>query len=341
MSKEEKEETHLELDKMKVSLLENFTYGKLFFLSLMSLALSVVGPLSIFSPLPMAAAFLFYGNVRTFSISGVILLISIFISSTFVSFSGILYYGIIQNIATVFACVVVMIIREDEHPVRGLIKKGVCVVGCILLLIGLVELVTPLPISEMVEKTLITNFELVKEQPEMKKFFKSGGKQARAMESILNRPKEVLSDLYKIFFPVIFVGVFFILWMTLFMVLKNNNVWKNFNSYSYGLEDLIKFKVPEKFAYLVIFGLGLFLLGDIWGKNWSTIGANILYSLGVFYFFQGIGIYLSFLTYIKVTGFFKSMLVLIVIFTAYRPIAVLGLFDMWIDFRKFFKEKEN
>ena len=61
----------------------------------------------------------------------------------------------------------------------------------------------------------------------------------------------------------------------------------------------------------------------------------------VFYFFQGFGVMSDLLTFLGIMGFFRSIMVMIVILMANYLIAAAGLFDNWFDFRKYFVKRKT
>lgn len=326
----------------KEVVLGQLSWGKLVFLCVIALALSVVGPLSVFAPLPLAVAFLLYGVTKTLSVSGVLALSTFVASTTSPNLAPLSHYAVMLVVSVVFALAVSSIIMKREHPVKGLISRGMILLGVLVVLLGLAEVISPEPLTVQFETLLSTGIDQMKDQPNYKEVMKAGGEQARVLEEVLNNPKEIVKTVYNWAFAGIFVGVYFILWMTLFMLLRNGALWQEMHNYNYGLKDLVRFKAPDFFMYLVIFGFALFIGGEyLGGKSLEVVGGNILWCLGVFYFFQGMGIYLDLLKFLRITGLLRSILTVMTIFLAYRFVAIIGLFDLWVDFRKYFKRKEN
>ena len=117
---------------------------------------------------------------------------------------------------------------------------------------------------------------------------------------------------------------------------------QNKNSYFYTERELLKFKVPEVMVWPFIGVLAILLMGEsVVGPEIFLGGKNIFFLLGLFYLFQGLGVFIDLLSLFKVRGFFKSILVVMTIITSYYLLAALGLFDMWVDFRTFFKKRLN
>jgi hypothetical protein len=103
---------------------------------------------------------------------------------------------------------------------------------------------------------------------------------------------------------------------------------------------LLNFKVPFEFVLVLALGLILALFAEKLGSlQFETLGFTIIKCLGIFYFFQGFGVFSDMLNFLGVTGFFRTLLVMITIFMASYLIAVAGLFDNWFDFRKYFVKR--
>ncbi len=131
--------------------------------------------------------------------------------------------------------------------------------------------------------------------------------------------------------------IFFITWTNLLLarpVLKNKNLFVP----EFGSLD--RWKAPE-FIIWGIIGCGLlFLMPD---KNFKIIGLNGLLVLMTIYFFQGIAIVSYFFekkNFPRMLRFF--LYTLIAVQQAVLLVVVgLGLFDMWVNFRKLNYNKEN
>ena len=92
----------------------------------------------------------------------------------------------------------------------------------------------------------------------------------------------------------------------------------------------------------LIGGLALAVGGDyLFGSTGITIGANLLYCLSVFYFFQGFGIMSALLDHIKLKGFLRAMLTVSALVLAWRVLVIVGVFDNWVNFRKFLIDKSE
>jgi len=326
----------------KEVVLGQLSWGKLVFLCVIALALSFVGPLFVFAPLPLAVAYLLYGLPKTLTISGVMTVATFVASTVSPELVNLSHYSAVMVVSNVIALAVASIIFRAENPVKGLVKRGFIIFGVISVLIGAATALSPLPLKEQVKAVVVSMLDKTKASPEYQEMLKTGGEIARQTEEFVNNPDLLVGIVFETAFAATFVGVFFILWLTLFMLLRNGLIWREVHNYQYQLKDLVRFKAPEFFMYLVVLGFALFIGGEyLGGKSLEIIGANMLYCLGVFYFFQGMGIYLDMLKFLKITGFLRSILTVMTIFLAYRFVAIVGLFDLWVNFRKYFKRKEN
>jgi uncharacterized protein YybS (DUF2232 family) len=183
---------------------------------------------------------------------------------------------------------------------------------------------------------------MVKEQNKDNDALNSGGDEARAFQDFISKPEELTNEIFVNLPAIIFVFAFFGLWVSLYMTLRNSVVWRYKNLYSYTLKDLINFRAPDFFVWPLIASL-VCLVGADYGfpKMTEIIGNNLLYCLGVFYLFQGFGVYNAFLQYLRIGGFIKTIFVVFTLVMAFKFLAILGMFDLWFDFRKFFTNSKK
>lgn len=158
--------------------------------------------------------------------------------------------------------------------------------------------------------------------------------------SMLENPEETADKIIKEIPGYMMLTNFLVLWFVLFLLLKYQRLKNGVDKEQYSDKDLLHFKMPDQYIWLVIIGMGLLIWGDEIGQWHASLGHFIIQSLGAFYFFQGFGLYIAFLNFVNFYGFFRVLLVSITVFTAGSLIAIIGLFDMFVDFRKFLKKKE-
>jgi hypothetical protein len=234
------------------------------------------------------------------------------------------------------------IVLRGFSPVKGLVTFGL---GFILLVSGIFGFTmnslktTP---KEFIIQQLANSADKIAEQ---KKAIESseGGKDTLEVLQILDKPELMAKEMINSFPSYFFMGVFIMLWFNMFLVLKSRRLLFSGNDYQYSEKNLLNFKVPFGFVFVLVIGLTL----AVWGEQLGTmfpfeiIGLTIIKCLGIFYFFQGFGVYSDLLNFVGISGFFRTLLVMITIFMGSYLIAVAGLFDNWFEFRKYFVKRKK
>ena len=126
-------------------------------------------------------------------------------------------------------------------------------------------------------------------------------------------------------------------------MLKLGPLWRSVHSYPYNIRNLTSFKVPFSFVWPLIIGLVL-AVGNAYEQlgDWAEVaGYNILLMLGIFYFFQGFGILSELLNKWRIFGFFRTMVIFFSVIMGYQVLALVGVLDTWVDFRRLFNKKNN
>lgn len=313
------------------------SFGKLIFLAVISVALCSFGPLSVFAPVPLILAFLLYGRLTTLFIGGICTSALWFVS---VKFNIPLVIAGMYLTAFLYAILIAEVILRNINPVKGLIYSGVILMtisgGSLLVYNQLSKVSVKAELNTAVVKLMAMVKEQNKENEAM------NGEESRAFQDFISKPEELANEIFSILPSAIFVFVFFGLWVSLYMTLRNSIIWRYKNLYSYTLKDLINFRAPDFFVWPLIVSL-VCVVGVDYGfpKVAEIIGSNLLYCLGVFYLFQGFGVYNAFLQYLRIGGFIKTMFVVFTLVMAYKFLAILGMFDLWFDFRKFFTNSKK
>ena len=317
------------------------TFGRLVFLVIIAVVLSSVGLVSIFAPVPLSLAFLLFGRAKVFGVSAVVLVILFGLGGTIARFAEFFQIGVIYTTATVFAVFISHIVFSNQHPVAGMLKSGSLMLLGIVVLLGTYAVFSSVSIEEQVLSYVSEAFRSLKAMENYQNLMQAGGEEARAFQDFLEKPELVVQSIMNWSFAATFVGVFFGVWMGLFMVLRNTIIWKRMHGYKFGLKDLTSFQVPFSFIYPLIIGLVLILLDELAFKSAHVVGMNIIYCLGVFYFFQGFGVFIQLMDHLRIKGFFRSVFVIMTIVVAYRVVAIVGLLNQWIDFGKFFEKQKD
>lgn len=315
------------------------SFGLLIFLQIFTIVLCLGGPFSVLAPVPFILATLIFGRTSSVFFAGLLAAIIWYASSKFSYSSGIFITGV-HIVSIISGLMVAEVFFRNVNPVKGLIITGFCFVlvlgGLTLASEKIGKVSTRVQISQAVEEI----FKTIKENN--KEVLDQGNEEGRVLKSLINNPKEVVDQLMNYLPSIIFVSSYFALWISFYSALRLSKLWRFKNLYAFGTRDLLTFKTPEYFVYPLIAALVLIVGKDYgFGKDAEVIGGNILYCLGIFYLFQGFGIFYDFLTFARIGGIFKSALMAFVLMTSFKFLAIVGIFDLWFDFRKYFTKKNN
>lgn len=315
------------------------SFGKLLFLAVISIALCTFSPLSVFAPVPLILAFLLYGRLTTLFIGGISTTALWFISAKYpVPF----VIGGMYLTAFLYAILIAEVILRNINPVKGLIYSGLILVTLVGGTLVAANLSGQFSVKEELNKSVTKLLAMVKEQNKDNEAMNSTGDEARAFQDLLSKPDQLANEIFTVLPSIIFVFAFFGLWVSLYMTLRNSMIWRYKHLYAYSLKDLINFRAPDFFVWPLIVSL-VCVVGADYGlpKTAEIVGSNLLYCLGVFYLFQGFGVYNAFLQYLRIGGFLKTIFVVFTLVMAYKFLAILGMFDLWFDFRKYFTNKKK
>lgn len=340
MTNENGEYKHSENDKGRFVAGE-LTLGKLLFFLVLTLAFSGFGPLSLFAPVPMAFAYILYGALKT-SVVGIVVVGALMALATF--FPAAAFLGSqagVFFVAMVFGFFASHVIAKGQRPVQGLLRSGFIILSAVLLLVGGVAMVSEVPVTEQLNSVVTKTFETALESENVKSMLAAGGPEARVLEMTLKKPADAVKLILDWSFTAVFVGIFFTLWLTLFLVFRNTFIWKDRHNYPYKLKDFVNFRTPDYLIYPLLAGMGLILGTEYIGPWAEVVGYNVIYSLGVFYFFQGFGCYLAFLDFLSIKGFLRTFLTMFTIFMGFKVVALTGVLDLFFDFKNKLKKKSR
>ena len=317
---------------------ENASVAKLFFLAVLTIAMCAFGPMSIVAPVPLAIAFLLYGRVVTITLATVSIAALWAASSMFKEFPQ--YVAVMYLVAFLYSVLIAEIVFRNVNPVKGLTYAGL-----LLVLIGGASLIAfnkfnPTSLKGEISHSVSTIFTELKKQRADASDVSS--EEQRNFDEFVSKPEAATNEIYSLLPVIVFAFSFFGLWVSLYVTLRNSMVWRYKVLYNYSLKDLTYFKVPDFFVYPLILSLVL-MLGADYGlpAGSEMIGRNLLYCLGIFYLFQGFGVYNDFLKYLKIGGFVKTLFLAFTFILASKFLAILGIFDLWFDFRKFFTKTKK
>lgn len=314
-----------------------FSIGRAMMMGILSIILCISMIMTVFTPFPIGLAAVIFGRAK-----GIIL--AVLASAAFFVFSTKLG-GDYSLFGFYFACAVLAIVlaeivTREIHPVRGILAIGLAVIVMMSGMLYSYQQEKGDSMKTIIVETLKTTFKpYIDVQVEQLK--EREDKRAFQDMALLSQPDKMADRIIKEAPGVFFVSLFFMLWANLFMLLKSNRVFNQKVDAKYTDLDLLNFKVPELVIIPVIGSLMLSVWGDYLGSWVPDLGLNLITCFAVFYFFQGFGIYIAFLNRMKIKGFIRTTLVVIGVLTAGQVLAILGLFDMFVNFRKLLNKQAS
>jgi uncharacterized protein YybS (DUF2232 family) len=108
-----------------------------------------------------------------------------------------------------------------------------------------------------------------------------------------------------------------------------------------SLPSLREWKAPDLLVWgVIVSGFVMFIPGV---ESFRTFAANLLLVFGACYFFQGLAIIAFYLYKNRIPRFVRGVVYLFIIFQQIFTLLVvgLGLFDLWVDFRRLKKQDLN
>lgn len=313
----------------------NFEKGKLFLLGLFSLVLSHLLPLAFFASLPLCYAFLIYGRSQTFKMLFSFLLSMIILISMVDDNQHLIVTTVIYLWAIGHSTLITKVIFDKKSPIQGVVSSAGVLTVVLFFCLGIIVFSSDLSMEEMLDQKIAVKIEeIVENVKEEQKELNISQERENLLEEFTADPKKMVKQIIHNFFSWIFISLFFGTWVTFMLLLKNSTLWRKFTSYPFTLDTLKSFKVHESFIYPVIISLIVILLPvDFIGELSQVIGKNFLYCISIFYFFQGFGIFTLMLDIYKIQGFLRNCIIVISLIIAGKFIAIIGLFNLWIDFK--------
>lgn len=314
------------------------SFSKLIFLCILALLFASLEPFALFATIPFTLSFLLYGKAKT-------LLLALIGTALAVLMTQMQFYqgsavGTFP-MATIYAFLISQTIRSKTHPVKGIIRNGLSVFAIVIAILltfnfakegGLRGVLEP-----YVQQISTAYYNGVKDLPE------APAEQLRQLEDLMKDPSTVVDSVMNYGISAIFIGIFLSVWVGTFATLKLGPLWRVFHHYPYGVKTLTSFTVPFAFVWPLIIALVL-AVGQAYGYlgNWAeVVGYNLLLMLGIFYFFQGFGVLSFILNKWRIFGFFRTMVIVFTVITGYQVLALVGVLDTWVDFRRFFNKQNN
>ncbi len=305
---------------------------RLLLLGCSSVVLCLSYLMSIFSPFPIVMATLLYGRLKGYGIALIGILVCFGISTLLFQDSVIVwFYGVMVLVSFVVA----ESLKRDWNPLKTIVLSGL---GFFLITLGIAfSLVNS---NKVVLKDLLVK-EITQTQSKLVELQKkSPGEVSLADVVLTSAPEKLAQEILENTPSFLLMGIFFILWANMFLSLKSRRMIVHAEAAHFSENNLLKFKMPLYWVYLVIIGLVLLLGGAEYIAPWAPpVGISILRVIGTFYFFQGFGVMTNALDQFGVFGFLRTLLVMGVILFAPYMVAALGLFDTWFDFDKKLKKQ--
>lgn len=323
---------------MRSLIVPELSAGKLFFLGALAFLFASLEPFALFASIPFTLSFLLYGKMKTFFMGVIgtalafgLVQLKAYQGSALGTFPLSLIYGFLISNS----------LKRKEHPVRGIAINGISVFMVFMALIlafhfnyeGGVEGLL-VPYVKTTATQYYKNIETAVGVP---------GEQLRQLKDVMDNPMLIVSPIVNYGTGFIFVGVLLSFWVGTFVALRMAPLWTPFHEYSYDSKSLTSFQVPYFTIWPLIAGLVLAVGSSygVFGEKAEVYGFNILLMLGIFYFFQGFGILSELLTHWRFFGFFRSMVIFFAVITSYQIIALVGVLDTWVNFRRFFENKND
>ncbi len=318
-----------------------FDVLRIVFLSVFAAAVASFGPFSVFTPVPLTIGLLFLGPLLGLT---PIILGALFLA-LLANYTGNLRVSLsLFAMASVFSLLLFGLFKKQLSPALIVFRASTIVILFISIAVLILELGSDFSVYEYtvaaLEAQVVAFRELKASEIDSSELGKVGGEGLRQLEDFLAKPMPLISDFVSKL-PSYLVGTtLFTFWISVGMVLRLDLVWKRKTRYPFKLKDLLSFRIPDFIIYFLILGLGLYLAGEQLDHRLEIFGINILFCLLPLFFFQGIGVFVASLSHFKMGPPFRSLLSILVLFFAWQMIAVIGLSDIWFNFRRFFEEKE-
>lgn len=316
----------------------NLGASKLILLGVSSILLSMSYVFSVFTPFPLGLAVAIYGKKKGFITIAVTflfsLLISLFVFKSFVFAFVIFIAGIISLICS-------QTVMNNYNPVKSIALGGTSII--VILSAMFFAIVSSQNID--IKEYLIEEIKTQKTQMDSalaKEKIVSTDENVFDVQAFLSQPELVADYIIKELPGYFMMSVFLIIWFNLGLLARSRRI----TLYLMGQQNLIakeslfNIRLPDQLVIVVALALAAVVFGDSLSESYVTLGMTALKVVGVFYFFQGFGIYIAFLNYARIQGFFRTLLIILTIFTAGQVLAIAGLLDTFFNFRKFLIKKK-
>jgi len=308
-----------------------FTWKRFIILGAVAMILSLSLFMSILAPLPLALAVLFYGRTK----GSALVLAGLFGFwllgySVAQDYSAVVIFGYVSLMAFIIAEVATRKIR----PSYSLVKIGASIFLLAMISLGVWLSMQDQPALEFVEtQIVIPNVKEINSQLDKVVAPASPGRQD--VVALLSNTKFLTREVFTNFPFMVFAFVMLTLWLNSYLLLKGRRLLTGTQEVRFSEFDLLSFRMPDQFVFLVIASLVLILYGENLGwVNGEIYGMMTLKCLAVLYFLHGLGVMIQVLSFWKIRGFLRIVIVALVIGIANWILSAIGLLDTWFDFRR-------
>lgn len=155
------------------------------------------------------------------------------------------------------------------------------------------------------------------------------------IDLIRNNAKAIITVIINLFPALVLTSVSFTVWLN---ILAGRLIFQRRGMWYPDFGDLAYWKVPDRMIWFVIIS-GVLLLIPV--GMLKVVALNLLIIFLFIYMFQGLAIVNFFFKKKNVPGFFRVICYFLIFAQQFLLMIVigLGLFDVWVDFRKFNKKK--
>lgn len=312
-------------------------FKRLAALTVASLLLCLSFVMSFFTSFPVALGTFLYGRKKGYGAVAVAWALSFAISFFLLRDPMMTMFATYS--ASIFVTVATAeIALRNSSPMRGIVIGGIVLAGVVFGSLYASFNAANVGVKEFVVQQINDNkaqFEQGLKQPSGE-----ANEEAFKLLALLEQPEKLADMLIAEAPAYIIMGIFIILWANVFLILKSKRAMLGMRE-QYTDKSLVEYKNPDQLIWVVIAALALAVFGDEIDPNAVVIGTSTLKILGVFYFFQGFGLYVSFLDAMRLRGLLRTILVIATVMTASQVLALVGLFDMFVNFRRFMKKKDQ
>lgn len=320
----------------------SFSLGRILMIILLSVVLVFSVYFTAFTPYPLGLAIVLFGRKIGLSLIALAIGVFYFISVNFIHDLSVFSLYFVSALIAIFIGEVIL---RGISPIKGIVFSLVSVV----LVLGGAYLSQKELVDQKIKTSILEKIESVKPllKSEIEELESSPEGSAYALQNMLDKPEPFIEKTIEQAPGYILMGFILMLWLNMFLLLKSSRMLKAGEKQVFTEKELLHFKVPEKLIAVFLVGMGMYLASDLSlfdteANAWvAQVGLLIIQVLGIFYFFQGFGIYMAFLDRYEIKGFFRSLLMVVTILVAHQVLALIGLFDMFVNFRKYLKKRDS